>query len=223
VLGERCLPHSIFVNRYGRRFVNESSHNVANAFCERDGNELCNVPCWAIFDRQYRSRYAVLMTVLPKLPDPDWLVKEQTLTALARRVGIDPRGIEQTVARFNEFARSGKDLDFSRGDFAYDRYNGDPEAPHPNLGTIEKPPFYALPIYPSAVGTKGGPQTNVRGEVIDTHGAVVPGLYAAGNVMTAVFGPGTLAGGATLGVGMTWGYLCGAHAAQAVRTRKEGE
>ena len=48
----------------------------------------------------------------------------------------------------------GIDSDFGRGSRAFDRCHGDPTVkPNPNLGAIEKPPFYAVRMYPGDVGT----------------------------------------------------------------------
>jgi len=154
---------------------------------------------------------------MPTDPDPEWLPKADSLRSLAQQVGIDPDGLEAAVQRFNEFARKGKDEDFGRGESAYERWMGDPNAPHPNLGTIEQPPFYALPIHVAAAGTKGGPRTNSRGQVLDVRGQVIPGLYAAGNTMAGISGPGYYGGGGTIGLGMTWGYICGIDAARAAK------
>ena len=49
----------------------------------------------------------------------------------------------------------------------------------------------------------------------DVRGSVIPGLFAAGNVMAGVSGPGYFGGGATIGLAMTWGYICGINAAKA--------
>jgi 3-oxosteroid 1-dehydrogenase len=38
---------------------------------------------------------------------------------LARQLRIDPNALEQTVERFNGFARAGRDLDFKRGELAW--------------------------------------------------------------------------------------------------------
>ena len=131
--------------------------------------------------------------------------------------GIDPPGLRETVARFNAFSRDGRDRDFGRGESAYDRCLGDHKASHPNLGSIEKPPYYALPVHPGALGTKGGPRTNGWGQVLDVRGEVISGLYAAGNTTAVVSGPGYYGGGATIAIGMTWGYLAGIHAARKAR------
>lgn len=215
---ERCLPHTIMVNRSGKRFVDES-HNyndVAKVFRTFDPvpYEFTNVPAWCVFDQQYREKYWIL-SLMPRDPKvPEWLTVADSLETLAEKTGINPKGLRETVERFNAFAREGKDPDFDRGETAYDRYCGDPtHQPNPCLGTIEKPPFYALPVHLGCLGTKGGPRTDVHGRVLHISGRPIEGLYAAGNVMAGVSGPGYCGGGCTIGLGMTWGYIAAKHAA----------
>ena len=130
-------------------------------------------------------------------------------------VGIDPHGLETTVARFTRFAVEGRDPDFHRGESLYDRFYGDPDhAPNPNLGTVEKGPFYALQIHAGAIGTKGGTRVTVDAQVLRVDGEPIAGLYAAGNVMAGVTGPGYPGAGATIGAGMTFGFIAGTHAAR---------
>jgi len=134
--------------------------------------------------------------------------KAQTLSALAAQVGISADGLEETVHRFNGYARSGKDSDFGRGDSAYDRYYGDPRCrPNPNLAALTQPPFYAIKIVPGDLGTKGGLRTDERARVLRDDGTVIPGLYAAGNASAAVMGHSYAGAGATIGPAMTFGYV----------------
>ncbi len=215
---ERCLPHTIMVNRYGKRFVNES-HNyndVAKAFRTVDPvrHDYINVPAWCIFDQQYRDKYLILSTIMPGDPTtPDWLTEADTLEQLAQKVGIDANDLVETIERFNGFVEDGIDRDFGRGQTVYDRYSGDPTLEsNLCLGTIEKPPFFALPVHMGTLGTKGGPKTNANGQVLHIFGHPIEGLYAAGNVMAGVSGPGYDGGGITIGLGMTWGYIAAKHA-----------
>ena len=213
---ERTAPHSIIVDRFGQRFVNEAANynDMQKAFFSFDANEYStrHLPCWVVFDHQYRSRYPVV-TARPGDPDPDWLPVHDTVGGLAGRVGIDAAGLEETIERWNRFVRAGSDRDFGRGGSAYDRFHGDPAAPHPNLGTIEQGPYYALPVHVGTVGTKGGPRVDGHGRVLHVHDRPIPGLYGAGNVIASPAGPAYYGGGTSIGMGLVWGHLAGTHAA----------
>ena len=217
----RSLPHSLIVNRRGQRFVNEA-HNyndMMKAFFAFDpvSYERTNLPAWIVIDQQYLDRYA-LLTYVPGMPVPDWLVKADSLDELARAIGVDGKGLAATVGRFNRFAVEGVDPDFRRGESLYDHFYGDPEhQPNPNLGTVEKPPFYAIQVHPGAIGTKGGARVNASAQVVRVDGEPIAGLYAAGNVMAGVTGPGYPGAGATIGTAMTFGYIAGRHAAASAR------
>ena len=202
ILAERCLPHVIWVNQAGLRFVNESSHNCALALKSPD------VPAWAVADRHFRSRYP-LAGQAPGAELPAHVIEAPSLDALARATGIDEQGLKQTIKRFNGMVAGGRDDDFQRGETAYDRYYGDPTAVHPNLGSIEQGPFYAMPVHAGAVGTKGGALTDENARVLDEQDRPIGGLWAAGNAMASIIGPGTIAPGLTLGLALTWGYLAG--------------
>ncbi|MBE0595890.1 MAG: FAD-binding protein [Desulfuromonadales bacterium] len=222
-IAERACPHTILVNRQGKRFVNEASNynDMGKAFgnFNENGTGYRNLPAWAILDSQYRTKYS-LLTVSPGDPDPDWFIKDDTLEGLAEKLGIDVAGLLETVERFNGFVCDGKDRDFGRGDSAYDRFVGDVSAKFPNLGTIEKGPFYAAPMYPGSLGTKGGPRTDEHAQVLDVRGRVISGLYAVGNTAAAVSGPSYYGGGTCIGLSVTFGYLAGIHAAGESKKQK---
>lgn len=141
------------------------------------------------------------------------MVEADTLADLATKVGVDPAGLEATITSFNTAAAEGHDPEFGRGDGAYDRALGDPTAAHPNLGTIEEPPFFALPLRTGMVGTKGGPCTDTHGQVLSWDQDPIEGLFAAGNAADSVIGPGILSSGMTIGLALTWGHLAGSRAA----------
>jgi 3-oxosteroid 1-dehydrogenase len=214
-LAERSLPGSLFVNAAGERFVNEAAPYVdaVHAMYERHAEDTPHIPCWMITDQRYRNRY-VFTGIPPRKSLPRrWLrsgviVKADTLAALAAEIGVPAEGLGKTVAKFNEFARAGKDADFGRGDSAYDRYYGDPRCrPNPNLAPLEQPPFYAIKIVPGDLGTKGGLRTDERARVLRADGTVIEGLYAAGNTSALVMGRSYAGPGATIGPAMTFGYL----------------
>jgi succinate dehydrogenase/fumarate reductase flavoprotein subunit len=74
-------------------------------------------------------------------------------------------------------------------------------------------------MHPGCLGTKGGPTTNENAQVLDVRGKIIDGLYAAGNAMAPVSGPSYYGGGTCIGLGTTFGYLAGIHAAEQTRKR----
>lgn len=210
------LPHSMIVNRHGKRFVNEKQMNVGLAFAERDpetGAPL-HLPAWRIYDGQFAAKYP---HALPNKGIEGNHFRADTLAALAAQIDVDPAGLAETAARFSAFARAGVDEDFGRGANVWDRKRGgDPShLPNPTLGTIEQPPFYAMPFKASFLGTKGGPRTNEKAQVLREDGSAIRGLYAAGNVMANCFGSKGVGAGTTLGPCLTWGYVAGLSAVDA--------
>jgi 3-oxosteroid 1-dehydrogenase len=170
-----------------------------------------------VFDAEYRKKYPC-GPFLQSSQQPDWrlpkefkqgyLKKDETLAGLAEQMGIDPEGLEDTVRKMNEYARTGKDLDFKKGDSLYDRYYGDANVkPNPCLAPIEKPPFYGLEIQAGDLGTKGGLKTDARARVLNEAGEVIPGLYAIGNCSASVMGRTYPGAGSTIGPAMTFGYI----------------
>jgi 3-oxosteroid 1-dehydrogenase len=141
------------------------------------------------------------------------LVKASTIEALAEKMKLDPATLKATVQRFNTMVGQGRDEDFGRGDATYDRLYGDPRvSPNPSLGTVEKAPFYAIPLYLGDIGTNGGLVTDGRAHVLREDGSAIPGLYAVGNLAASVMGYSYPGAGATLGPAMTFGWLAAADA-----------
>ena len=176
--------------------------------------EPLTLPCWMVIAQQYRDRY-VLATIMPGEETPPWVYRADTLEELAEKTGVDPTGLTETAKSWNQYVADGFDPDYLRGVSVYDALWGDPEnEPNATMGSIEKLPFYAIPIFCGTLGTKGGPRTNSNAQVMSISGRVIEGLYAAGNVMASVCGPAYWGGGATIGPGMTFGYIAGRHAAQ---------
>lgn len=218
---ERALPFSIIVNQAGKRYANEalSYHRFGETMMARHKPGAATDPSWLIFDARYRASYPA-GPVIPGWPDAilpanvrKVLMKSDTLAGLAAKTKLDPKTLEQTVARFNGMVAKGKDEDFGRGDAVYDRLYGDPRvSPNPSLGALEKAPFYAIPLYLGDIGTNGGIVTDATGRVLREGGDAISGLYAVGNVAASVMGYSYPGAGATLGPAMTFGWLAAADA-----------
>ncbi len=219
MLWERSAPFGIIVDKTGKRFMNESASYVDCGHWQYERNKTVPaIPAFMISDARPRKYYpfgTMLPGVTPKEAfESGMLVKANTLAELAQACGIDAGNLEETVRRFNQFADTGKDLDFHRGDSAYDRVYSDPRVkPNPNLGAVTQPPFYAVKVWPGDLGTKGGLLTDECARVLREDGSVIPGLYAAGNNSASVMGHTYPGPGSTIGPAMVFGMIAGRHAA----------
>lgn len=216
VLDERSRPGALMVDRHGRRFVDEAQNynDVGRAMHAFDAAAFAFSadPTWLVVDHENRTRYH-LGPVLRDEPDPPWMCSADDLPGLAGQIGVDADTLVATVARFNAHAVDGHDPDFGRGDTAYDRFVGDPGAPHPNLRPLDQPPFHAVRLRPGTLGTKGGPRTDRDGRVLDLDGDPIPGLFGAGNVTASPFGLAYPGAGGTIGPALVFGTRAGEAAA----------
>jgi 3-oxosteroid 1-dehydrogenase len=222
-------PYSLCVNRLGKRFVNESCDYDAFGMAMIDDQKRtgANVPCWMIFDANYRNRYTaggIMPTpVTPdrKIPKEYWdsyIYRADTLEALAAKIDIEAATLLDSIKRFNGYARSGVDPEFRRGATDYDRYFGDSRVtPNPCMGPVEKAPWYALRIDLGDLGTKGGLKADANARVLRPDGSSIEGLYAIGNTAGSPFGDCYPGAGGTLGPSTVFGYIAANDIAQRMR------
>ena len=216
---DKSMPGNYTVNKNGERFSNESQNYVSfvnDMFAKFDEGNPC-APCYMIFDSNFRKNRPCgpllqgSMQTDSAVPKewwtPSFLSKGETLEELAEIAGIDPEGLKATQAKVNEYSVTGKDLELQRGDSAYDRYYGDPSVtPNPCLAPLKDGPFYCMVLYPGEMGTAGGLVIDTNARVLKQDGQPIAGLYACGNVTTALL-PTYPGPGSTLGPAMTFGYL----------------
>ena len=220
---ERSMPGCMVVNARGERFLNESGPypEFQQAMFANHAQTGGAVPAWIVFDATFRANYPI-GPIMPAMAVPDaklrksWLNtvywKGETLEELAAQIGVDAQGLVASARRMTEFAKTGKDLDFGRGDNVFDRYYGDVNVkPNPNLAPIEKGPFYAMKLNPGDIGTKGGLLTDRDARVLRADGQAIEGLYCVGNNSASVMGPSYPGAGSTLGPAMTFAYRAIAH------------
>ncbi len=106
-----------------------------------------------------------------------WIKKADTIDGLAKLIGgeMTPEALTATVTRWNGFCDAGVDSDFGRSNA---RGGMNPR----NLEKIEKPPFYAIEIWPGGFSTCGGPRKNAEGQVMGVDGKPIKRLYEAGSL-----------------------------------------
>jgi succinate dehydrogenase/fumarate reductase flavoprotein subunit len=220
LLFERSMPYSMIVDSSGQRFMNEAQSYVDCGHQQYQRNKVVPaIPAYLILDSRHRNNYIIGMDMMPRItPKSAYkngiITRASSLPELARKIGIDEAGLVATAKRFSQFAKNGRDEDFHRGDSAYDRFYSDPRVkPNPNLGPIEKPPFYALKVWPGDLGTMGGLLIDEHARVLRKDGSVIRGLYAAGNNTASVMGRTYPGPGSTIGPAMVFGMIGGRHAA----------
>jgi succinate dehydrogenase/fumarate reductase flavoprotein subunit len=216
---DRGKPGIVGVLANGERFVNEADgyYDYAKAMVEHaPGPEVVS---WLVCDHAFQRRYG--LGIARPFPFPvgpsvrsGYLKTGATLGELAGKCGIDPIGLERTLAEWNRHAALGEDPQFGRGRSLYNRKQGDPRhSPNPCVAPLNTPPFYAVEVRPGSFGTFAGLKTDASARVLDADGLPIPGLYAAGADMASIMGGFYPAGGINLGPAMTFGYIAGRHAA----------
>ncbi len=205
----------IFVSKYGERFFDEAqgSYDVpAKAMYNYDPVkfDFANLPCWGIFDEKARTKAPAGTPVPMGKPiykwsadnseeiAKGWILKADSISELARKIGIEPAVLEKTVANWNRFCAEKKDPEFGR---------------ELGLVPIDSAPFYALKGYPGLWGTAGGPKINIHGEVVDAKDEPIKRLYAAGNASGFSFPHMYPLSGTAIGDCFTMGRIAGRRAA----------
>ena len=222
IILDRAKPGLIAVNAAGRRFVNEASsyHDFVSGMM-RSHRTVPTAPAWLICTAAFVRKYGLGLiypgtTKLSRYEREGHFAVAPSLAQLAHRIGVDPKGLEESVQRHNAFARAGIDLDFGKGTTQVNRANGDAHVkPNPCLAPIDAGPFCAMAVWPAEIATSTGLETDEDARVL--HAATrapLPGLYACGNDMGSIF-RGTYPGpGATLGPAVVFAWLAARHLAR---------
>jgi hypothetical protein len=157
-------------------------------------------PLWAIFDSGTVERDGWNIKP-PFTADNGYFFSADTIEELARKIRtrhefqrVPLKYLAETVRKWNAYVDEGSDPDFGRGK----------DAP---MHKIDKPPFYAAAICPVWHDSYGGLRINGKAQVVDTDGAVIPGLYCGGEAS----GGGNQHG---LGRALVQGYIAGGSIAQ---------
>jgi 3-oxosteroid 1-dehydrogenase len=140
------------------------------------------------------------------------LVRADTLEELAEQIGVPAGALSKSVEQFNEFAVSGVDEQFHRGETPWDRvtallFGAHEDGPNRCLGVIDQGPYYAVRVVVTDLGTKGGLVTDADARVLRPDGSVIEGLYASGNTMAPALGRIYPGAGGPIGSAMVFSYL----------------
>lgn len=96
-----------------------------------------------------------------------WIVKADTLDALAGEIGVDAANLKASVESYNAACAAGEDP-FGR--------------PADTMVAIGAGPYYAMELAVATLYSMGGLTTNELGQTINWSNQPIPRLYSAGNV-----------------------------------------
>jgi glycine/D-amino acid oxidase-like deaminating enzyme len=215
-VADRGKPGIIAVNARGERFTSEAvSYHEFGLAMFRAGA----IPAFLLCDRRSLWQYGLgavrpFMLRLERFLEQGYLASGGTLGELARVLGVERAGLERTIAQYNADAERGVDTQLNLGGDIYQRYLGDAaHGPNPCMRPIALPPFYAVRLTPSDLGTAAGLLTDAEARVLDGDGRPIPGLYACGNDMNSIMGGAYPGPGITLGPALVFGWIAARHLA----------
>lgn len=165
----------IFVNGRMERFFDEGRDTWDNTF-EHIGYEIWknqDQEAYWIADAKTLAIPGIMNSLLSDVP-PE---QADTLEELAGKLGVDPEGLQKTVAEFNAAV--------GPGPFDPTRFDGKSTVgltpPKSNWATpLDTPPFIGVPVTAAICFTYGGIRTDLDARVVTPSGTAIPGLYAAG-------------------------------------------
>ncbi|MCI6040474.1 MAG: flavocytochrome c, partial [Clostridiales bacterium] len=196
---EMNVETRIFINKEGNRFVNEGGRRdeMTQALFEKTDNYM-----WIVMDS---DKYPTgdeknnFNESVNELIAAGRAVKGETLEELAAAMNVPAENLIAAVEDFNAHVASGEPDAFGRTLY---------ETP------IDNGPFYAAPRVPTVHHTMGGVRINQYAQVINENGAIIPGLYAAGEVTGGIHGANRLGGNALTDT-VVFGRIAGDSASQA--------
>ena len=188
---------AILVNREGKRFVSELETRdvVSKAELEQTGKSA-----FLVFDQEVREKLGAINGYVRK----GFTVEGATVEELAGKIGVDAKGLVDTITKYNGYVKAGEDKDF--GKTALPR-------------ELVKAPFYAIEVSPAVHHTMGGVRINTNAEVLTADGKVIPGLFAAGEITGGVHGANRIGGNAVTDI-TVYGKTAGENAADFAKNSK---
>lgn len=204
----------VYVNREGRRFVNElAEYAVMSGVVKAQTGGSC----FGVFDEATRAaakpdpRYADMFAsgiislnwvadFLEEQTKNGKLLVADTLDALSVKAGIRPGALQTTVEEYNADCERGADSKFFK--------------PGDVMKPIKTPPFYAAEIRPAIVClTSTGVRIDSKTQALDGQDRAIRGLFAAGETAGGVLGERYIGGGNSIANAIVFGRIAGESAA----------
>lgn len=198
---------AILVNTSGERVVNEKSSNrsILEVELVQENQMLYLLMDQATFDI-FKSKLGG--AGISESNINEWLENNgsttpyffhaDTIEELAEKARMDASALQATVDRYNGSVQAGNDADFGRPADYLKKEIGDG-------------PYYLVEQKPRFATTMGGLVINTKLQVMNTSNEVIPGLFAAGEVIGGVMGDDSPSG-----ANNAWALTSGKLSAEAV-------
>jgi tricarballylate dehydrogenase len=208
-------PFGLLINAKGERYVDEGRNFHSHTYAKY-GGEIMRQPgmfAWQVFDAKatplLRSEYRIRRVTK---------AEANTLEELAGKLeGVDADAFLRTVRAYNDACRSSVSFNpnvldgRSTQGLAIEKTNW--------AVPLDTAPFHAYHVTTGVTFTFGGLKISSSGEVENLYGRIIPGLYAAGEMVGGLFFHNYCSGTGLMS-GATFGRLAGRNAAQwAAQTR----
>ncbi len=187
----------LFINLNGQRFIKEDARRDVLRDAMLDQPKAI---AWTLvdadgFEQQKNSKGPENEAALKA----GTLYYADTIEDLAKKTGLPAKELKEAVDTYNKAVDTKKDP-FGRAETVL-------------VNEIIKAPFYAGRVTMKRHHTMGGVIINKDAQVIDRHGNVIPGLYAAGEVTGGIHGTNRVGGNAMADI-FTYGRIAGVNAAK---------
>ncbi len=189
----------VYVTKEGKRFVNELERRDVCAFAQINLGPNAK-PTWSIFSDAMVLKMGGSNEEIAAGLAKGRFVKADTIAELAAKIKIPAAALTETINKHNKYIQDGKDPDFNKSMTKV-------------MIPMVQGPFYAIAQWPAIHHCMGGLRINPNAQVVDVFGAVIPGLYAAGEVAGGVHGSNRL-GSNAIPDAISFGRVAGTNAAK---------
>ena len=199
-----AIPFGIVVNQLGRRFYDEGEDLWPKRYAIW-GSLIAAQPgqmAFCLVDAKTFGRF------LPPMFKP---YQADSVEALGTALGLDGKVLAETVGEYNAAAAGNAKVQMDHLDGVRTRGITPPKS---NWAlSIDRPPYYGLPLRPGITFTYMGVMVDEKARVLGQTGRPFKNVYAAGEIMSGNILTKGYLGGFGLTIGSVFGELAGREAA----------
>jgi len=179
----QMFSYGILVNKLGKRFTDEAPQ-LSDVCYEEISRAILRQPdgtAYCIYDASIKDVPGYEKAIRTDMPP----IRARSIAQLAGELGVDGRALEHTITSYNSSVQDGP---FSPLELDGKCTKGI-EPPKSNWARrINEKDLLAMPMICSNVFSFGGVKVTPNAQVLNRDGYIIPGLYAAGEVIGLYYG-----------------------------------